>query len=123
MDYLAKFNATFREFMNDLIKCFPADEDFRMYKLAISAAMMLEESMVIKVFNEKVIVPFADKILAKDDTFFMQNSYEDLKGEYSEAEKIINKLKGYWTQMSVEDKDTVIKYFVVLVKLGQRYFA
>lgn len=123
MDFKGKFNQTFKEFMNDLIRCFPEDADFKMYKMAISTAMIMDDGLVIGVFKEKVIDPYADKILAKDDAFFMENNYSELQGEFSEASAIIQKLKGYWAAMGEEDRDVVRRYFVVLVKLGQKYYA
>lgn len=123
MDFLGKFNQTFKEFVNELTECFPDDSDFKMYKLAITAAMMMNPTLVIGVFKEKVIDLYADKILAKDDAFFMENTYSDLQGEYSEAAAIIDKLKGYWRSMSADNKAAIWRYFTVLVKLGQRYYA
>jgi len=123
MDFLGKFNKTFKEFTNDLVQSFPNDPDFKMYKIAVSAAMIMNENLVIGVFKEKVIDLYSDKILAKDDAFFMDNSYNELQGEFSEASAIIQKLKGYWSGMSTEDRDVVWRYFVVLVKLGQKYYA
>jgi len=123
MDFLGKFNHTFKEFINDLIKSFPGDPDFKMYKMAISTAMIMNESLVIGVFKEKVMDRYSEKILAKDDAFFMDNNYNELQGEFSEASAIIQKLKGYWSGMSPDDRDVVWRYFVVLVKLSQKYFA
>jgi hypothetical protein len=123
MDFLGKFNKTFKEFTNDLVQSFPNDPDFKMYKIAVSAAMIMNENLVIGVFKEKVIDLYSDKILAKDDAFFMDNSYNELQGEFSEASAIIQKLKGYWSGMSTEDREVVWRYFVVLVKLGQKYYA
>jgi hypothetical protein len=123
MDFLGKFNRTFKEFINDLIKSFPNDPDFKMYKMAISTAMIMNESLVIGVFKEKVMDRYSEKILAKDDAFFMDNNYNELQGEFSEASAIIQKLKGYWSGMSPDDRDVVWRYFVVLVKLSQKYFA
>jgi len=122
MDFLGKFNQTFKEFINDLTQCFPEDPDFKMYKMAIAAAMIMNDRLVIGVFNEKVIVPYSDKILAKDDAFFMENSYSDLQGEYNDASAIIQKLKTYWVSMGPDDKATIWRYFTVLVKLGQKYY-
>jgi len=123
MDFLGKFNQTFKELINDLIRSFPNDADFKMYKMAISTAIIMNEGLVIGIFKEKVMDLYSDKILAKDDAFFMENNYSELQGEFSEASAIIHKLKGYWSGMSQEDRDIVWRYFVVLVKLGQKYYA
>ena len=123
MDYLGNFNKTFKEFMTDLIRSFPDDPDLKMYKMAITATILMNEGMVMGVFKEKVIDPYSDKILAKDNAFFMENNYNELQGEFSEASAIIQKLKGYWSGMSTEDREIVWRYFIVLVRLGQKHYA
>lgn len=120
MDYLEKFNQTFREFGDDIVKVFPDDNEFRMYNIAIQTAMMIHPEIVLDVFHEKVIVPFAEKILAKDDSFFLAHDYEDVKEKHEDATKIIDKVKSYWGVMNATDREAVWKYFKVLILLGRK---
>lgn len=120
MDYLDKFNQTFREFADDVLKVFPHDDEFRMYNLALNAAVLLKPDIVINVFHEKVIVPFGDRILAKDETFFLNHEYDDVKNENEDASALIDKIKNYWVDMSPDDREVVWKYFRVLVHLGRK---
>jgi hypothetical protein len=116
MDYLGRFNDTFRDFMSDLLTAFPNDADFRMYQLAINGALMLNDQCVLNVFKEQVLLPYEAKILAKDEGFFLQNEYE----EHSDSIAVVEKLKACWTQLSAEDRETIWKYFRVLLKLAKR---
>jgi hypothetical protein len=49
MDYITKFNATFNEFLDEMITVFPDDVDFRMYKLAMSAGMSMNNKLIINI--------------------------------------------------------------------------
>ena len=120
MDYLGKFNQTFSEFLEDIIRVFPDDSELRMYYLAIQAAAALKPTLVAKVFRKRVAEPFGPQILARDESFFLSHDYDDMKNEFTQASKIIDKIKGYWGGMSVENREIVWKYFRVLVKLDAK---
>lgn len=120
MDYLEKFNQTFREFGDDIVKTFPNDGEFRMYNIAIQTAMMIHPEIVINIFHERVIVPFADKILAKDESFFLTHHYDEVKETHEEANAIIERVKSYWGDLKPDDREIVWKYFKVLVLLGKK---
>lgn len=123
MNTLDQFNKTFREFAADLIQCFPADADFKLYKAAIQASMLVNEEMVSRVFYNHVTVQYGSEILARNDSFFLSNNYDSYKSDFADADAIVNKVKGYWAGMSNDNKDIVWKYFGVLVKLSQRLYA
>lgn len=120
MDYLDKFNQTFREFGEDIIKVFPNDNEFHMYNMAIQAAVMINPEIVLNIFHERVIVPFGERILAKDESFFLSHDYNDVKTSHEDASAIIDKVKSYWTVMNDTNREVVWKYFKVLVRLGQK---
>ncbi|NDB86350.1 MAG: hypothetical protein EB127_27180, partial [Alphaproteobacteria bacterium] len=65
MDYLLKFNRTFKELINDLISIFPHDSDLHMYKAAISASIIVDENILIYKFYEKVVLTYGDEIIKK----------------------------------------------------------
>lgn len=115
-----KFNQTFSEFMEDIIRVFPNDSDFRMYHIALQTALMLDESIVQEVFHEKVVIPYGDKILARDNSFFLTHDYSDVKSEYKQANEVIEKIKTAWVSMSTDNQEVVWKYFKVLVLLDQK---
>lgn len=120
MDYLDKFNQTFREFGDDILKVFPEDNEFRMYNLAIATAMLVNPEIVFNIFYDRVILPFGDRVLSKDESFFLNHDYDDVRGEHEEASAIIDKVKSYWKVMGDADREVVWKYFKVLVLLGKK---
>jgi len=120
MSYHEKFNQTFCEFLDDIIRVFPNDSDFRMYKMAFQTAILMDTSMVQCLFHDKVVVPYAERILEKDNSFFLEHDYQEITTNYHDANIIIDKLKKYWSGLSQENKDVVWKYFRVLILLDRK---
>ena len=50
MDYLTKFNDTFKEFIADLMVVFPNDSEFNLYKTAIDTAICLDNTILSYLF-------------------------------------------------------------------------
>lgn len=119
IDYLSKFNQTFKEFVNDLISLFPEDDDLQLYKTGIIASMMINDEFIVSGFEKYVVMPYGAKILQKDESFFVNHDYMDIPGGHK-AMDFIQKIKGYWTNMSPENKEIVWKYFKVLVLLSNK---
>lgn len=120
MNYLEQFNDTFVELVEDLIRVFPSDSDFRMYKLAIQGASIADNKLIQSVFHERVATIYGDRIIARDEAFFIQNDYSDMKQEFSQAEQLIQKLKTCWTMLTTEQKEVVWKYMRVLILLDRK---
>jgi len=119
MDYITKFNATFNEFLDEMITVFPDDVDFRMYKLAMSAGVSMNNTLIINIFNQSIVTVYGDQILAKDEQFFLNNKYEDIVGN-PEYNALINKIKKYWTIINEDNKNAIWKYFRVLILLCKK---
>ena len=121
MDYNERFNETFKEFMQDLIRVFPEDVEFRMYELAIQSTMTYYPTYIGEMFFEKVTLPFEDKIMQRDTTFFLTHDYTDvLDNPHKEANAIIEKIKDCWVNMVDDNKEIVWKYFRILVLLSKK---
>lgn len=120
MNYLDQFNDTFIELVDDLIRAFPSDSDFRMYKLALQGASMATPTLIQKVFHERVTLTYGDKIMARDEDFFILNEYAEMRQEFSQGEKIIQKLKNCWGNLTAEQRDIVWKYMRTLVLLDRK---
>lgn len=123
MDYREQFNSTMVELVDDLIRTFPTDGDFRMYKIAIQGALIADKTLVHGVFREKVCSRYGEKILARDESFFLNNSYDEMKSEFSQAEQLINKLKSCWSALTPDQRDVVWKYMRLLVLLDRKIAA
>ena len=106
--------------MQDLIRVFPEDVEFRMYELAIRSTLMCYPDYVSEMFHTKVTIPYGEKIINRDDTFFLTHDYTDVVQPHEETNAMIEKIKNYWANMSQENKEIVWKYFRVLVLLTRK---
>jgi hypothetical protein len=120
MDYVSKFNDTLIELVDDLIVVFPNDGEFRMYKMAIKGAMIADKTIVHKVFHEQVCNVYGDKILARDEAFFMNSDYDNMKQEFSQADSLIKKLKDCWNSLTEDQRAVIWKYLRILLLLDNK---
>ena len=118
--YLQKFNQTFDEFVSDLMRVFPSDPEFHMYHAAVKMATMLDERITQRVFHDRVVVPYGEQILSRNEAFFLSHNYDDLKKEDESAEHLINKVKNCYMELNEENREIVWKYFRVLVLLDRK---
>jgi hypothetical protein len=117
MDYLQVFNDKFIDFLKDLSTVFPDDKDFKVALSSVRLLLMADKSCVHAIFNEKVVGPYSTKIMAKDEGFFLDKSYDH---EFEDAIGIVEKLKSYWKSLSEENRIVVWKYLQILVVLDTK---
>ena len=114
------FNTKITEFLNDLIRLFPDDADFKMYKTAISLAKLADEKKPLQYYKKFVTEEYKEHIRNKNDKFFLDHDYKEIlsdselsneinSGDFSS--QIVDRLKGYWSQISDENKEIVWNYF------------
>jgi hypothetical protein len=123
MDYLEKFNDTIEEFLADLIKVYPEDTDMKLYELGLKGVRMLSPKKVCEEFYEAVCVPYGDKIRDKDESYFMEHDFNEVKEGVPDGIRILNKTLGYWKSLSPDDKEAVWKYLRVLCTLSKKILA
>lgn len=123
MDYLEKFNSTFHEFLADFSRTFPNDKQLTMYEIGLRGVLFADKTVVQNVFHDRVVVPYGDKILAKDEDFFLQNNYAEIQSDITNAADVIGKVKSYWSQLDADNKEVVWKYLKVLVHLDRKICA
>ena len=62
------------------------------------------------------------KIVDKDETFFLDNSYETVTQDIDSPQEnilmTINKIKNYWKDLSDTNKENIWKYLSNLIKLN-----
>tara|TARA_B110001469_G_C9547915_1_gene271889 strand:+ start:243 stop:614 length:372 start_codon:yes stop_codon:yes gene_type:complete len=116
---LTAFNTQLINFTDELIILCPEEHDFKVFKNGILLLKRTNPRKIIELFNVYV-VKYKESILEKNETFFLDNNYnddidtDDIENLYS----IINKLKKYWCSLSDSNKETVWKYLQVLIKLN-----
>ena len=123
------FNTKITEFLNDLIRLFPDDADFKMYKTAITLAKLADEKKPLQYYKKFVTEEYKEHIRNKNDKFFLNHDYKEIlndseltneinNGNFSS--QIVNRLKGYWSQISDENKEIVWNYFTLFLKISEK---
>lgn len=106
------FKKIFEEFLDDLEVIKPYDPALT---LARSATGFLPAELMISQFRENTRA-YKDKIIQRDEVFFLNNNFEDA-GDFKEE---IDRIKSIWYDESVssEDKEIVWNYLILLVKIA-----
>lgn len=117
---LTAFNTQLSTFIDELI-ILTNDNDFKVFK---NAFLLLKRTnpRQVSVFFTKYVQDFKQKILDKDETFFLDNNYETVTKDIESSEEnilmTINKLKNYWKDLSESNKENIWKYLSNLIKLN-----
>ena len=83
----------------------------------------LDNTIAHSMFNENVVQLYGDKLLEKDEDFFLNHDYDAIVSVRSNASKtieIINKIKRYWVQLNEENRNIIWKYFRILILLSRK---
>uniref|UniRef100_A0A6C0F428 Uncharacterized protein n=1 Tax=viral metagenome TaxID=1070528 RepID=A0A6C0F428_9ZZZZ len=116
--FMDAFFTQFHEFMGQLIKVFPDDTDFRMYDDGVALIQRVNPAMVLTEFV-KHVGPFDEVIRNRDDNFFMNHTFDSLQPDDT-MEQVIQKLKGYWSGLSEQNKSSIWGYIILLLDISKR---
>ena len=114
------FYNQFSDFLSELCKAFPEDPDFPAYKTGLVLLQRTNPALVIKAVHEHV-TPYEETIRAKNVDFFLKHDYSTHTENDDALEQVIQKLKGYWGEMSEVNQTVVWKYITLLLDLAKRY--
>tara|TARA_B110000967_G_C18819303_1_gene527790 strand:+ start:242 stop:619 length:378 start_codon:yes stop_codon:yes gene_type:complete len=117
---LSAFNNLVIKFNDDLIITFPEENDFKVYKRGIILLNSANSKKICLLFKDYMKF-YRQKIIEKDESFFLNNNYIDIvnKVQSDGLESIITKLKNYWNNMSSGNKDKIWEYLNSLIKLSE----
>jgi hypothetical protein len=118
--FLDAFYNQFSDFLGQLAKLFPEDPDFPAYRTALLLFQKTNPVLVIKTVHEHV-TPYEETIRAKNVDFFLKHDYSGHIENDDALEQVIQKLKGYWSEMSDTDQEAVWSYITLLLDLAKRY--
>lgn len=121
MNYVEKFNQIFLEFLQDLVYVFPSDTDLRGYLLAIKAGLLLRKEIVCSVFHKHLLI-YEDQVLRKDESFFLEKDFSEFHSNKVDVRQLVHKLKGYWDVLTEDNKETLWRYFKVLMALTRHIY-
>ena len=104
----------FISFSKELCGMYPDDADFSMFSSTLSLMKMTNPSLVIKYVADNVL-QYESKIMAKDESFFMQNEFSEYQTDIDM--NVFSKLKKYVESMSPSSKEHVWTYIQNIVRL------
>jgi hypothetical protein len=111
MPDIKNFNKIFIEFMEDIYRVFPNDEDiknaFEKSKLIIKA----RPNIIYKIFLENII-QHESKINNKNEQFIFQTNFSE-----PILTLLLDKLRLYWVVLIPDNKDILWKYLNVMIYL------
>lgn len=116
---LDAFFNQFSNFLNELIQVFPSDTDFPAFKTALVLLQKTNPMLVVSQVT-KHTEAYADMIASKNEDFFMQHDYSEHIDGDDAIEQVIQKLKGLWGSLTVNNKKVVWDYVRVIRDLAIR---
>ena len=103
--------------IKELLKIIPNDSNINLFKEKYYIIKKMNSSIILNSFI-RYILPFKDKILDKNEQFFLDGGgQENLDDKY----KYSLNLKENWGNLSDENKEVIWKYFQVLIVLSEKY--
>lgn len=113
------FNLQFTELLGELVRLYPLDNSLRLLQTSSNGMIYMNP----KSFAETVIeylTPYNDKIIAKDESFFLNEIINDFEDTNFIADEI-KKVHSIWSspETTTDTKNTIWKYFIFMVKLGK----
>lgn len=123
--FLKLFNTKADEFCRDLVATFPEVNEFKQLKSGLLLLKNVDEKKPREVFHTFVASNYRQKILEKDESFFLNEMQHQAQGgmDASQWESVIALLRSLWATLSEENKDSIWKYFQVLIALNDKYIA
>jgi hypothetical protein len=120
MSIKQKFLLQTDNFINDLYNILPNNKDIMIFKEKYFLVRKANSNLVIQYFV-MYIYPFKEKIMNKDESFFLDGGGQDELTDTSGL-KFRDNLKTLWLDnMSEENKEIVWKYFKVFILLCEKY--
>ena len=125
---LSAFNNYLEEFVDELIKIIPEENDFKVFRNAMYALRKVNPRQIHTIYKS-YIENYRDKILVKDEQFFMKTDYSDIISTLDEEQstvskadisQVIDRIKGYWENLSENNKENIWKYTLLLLKLSDK---
>ena len=121
---IKSFNICFLDFINDISSLYPSNKDIKTSLKSIELINRLNSSMIIKVWNSNICLPYQSFIDAGDISFFIDKNYKDDLALVSNADDIlliIDKIREPINSMSVINRKHTMKHIQNLSKLSIAY--
>ena len=123
------FNNKLTEFLKELISTFPEDPDFKLFQASVRVIKLANEKKPLELFNSGLTPEYKENIRSRNEKFFLDNDYSDVLSNPNLTNtdddvnnKLINKLKGYWSKLDEDNKNIVWQYFTILLKICDKAY-
>jgi hypothetical protein len=112
------FITQFVSLLNELILLHPMDSSLRLLQTTTNGMIYLDPKNFVDIVIES-LAPYKKQILAKDEKFFLKDIVDEFKGN-SFVMNEISKIHDIWTDPNTkaETKESIWKYFIFMIKLG-----
>jgi hypothetical protein len=124
MMYIQLFNSKADEFCKDLVSTFPEVNEFKQLKSGMLLLKNLDEKKPREIFHSFMTEQLKDKIITRDESFFMtevHNHATNVDGiDTSQWENIVELLRNLWVGLSNDNKESIWKYFHVLITINDK---
>jgi len=120
-DILKAFNDHFEEFVNDVEKVFPNDQDIKKAKTGLSLIRMSNPKLIINTYKEYLVKPYRNEIEKEDISFFIEKDYSKELSESNTILMKIEQLRNPVRNMDKSNQQKVMKYLKNLMKLCDLY--
>jgi hypothetical protein len=111
----------FIKLIEDFIMLFPKDVELKRYK---RGALLYKQFNTRKPFNvfKEYSVAFRSKIEQKDESFFINNNYNEIAevSKSNDIQMFIQKIKMLWNQISETNRGKVWEYLILLCKITDK---
>lgn len=118
------FNTHFFDFIDDIIRIYPDNEDISSAKISFEIIQKGNPSMIIKVWYTYVYVPYREVIDDGNISFFFEKDYGSDLSSLSNSDKImkmIEKMRQPMINMDPINREHATKYVQNLSKLSIAY--
>lgn len=109
----AMFNNSLMDFLKDLQPLLSHLSEFGMIFNSVKFLSKVEPEKNQQVFNQYIASVYSDKILDKNESFFMDESYDA-------NAQLVNLLKTMWGKLNEQDREMVWQHLHVLLVLNRR---
>lgn len=114
MDVYDIFNEKLKALSTDLVNICPEVPDFMMLRNAINLSMSVDRKLLQQYFAKYIAAPYGDFIRQQNEDFFLCHNYEHV----DVANDVVEKIKLVWSSLDEHNKNTIWKYFHVLLVLS-----
>ena len=118
--YVNAFNNVVIQFLNDLIKTFPEETEFKKFKTAFIILKNTNSKKCVELFKFYV-KDYKIEITSRDEVFFITKDTRNLSNvDDNFVINLLDKLKVYWKTLTSTNKEQIWKYMNTLLVLSDK---